>query len=852
MMKKKIYLQLNNHFDPMWRRCFRRSFESGGESYVSYADIEEYYLLDHLALAVENPDYAFEIESILVLREFLRRHPERLPELQKLCKEGRFYISGAGDNIIDTNLVLGESIIRNYLYGHNEIEELFGYRPRVANRMDAFGNSAQLPQILNNFGMFYIDAISYTLCRTPIWRGLDGSQVTQLLVPSVGSGGHYAKYPPCPACKGRKQVNGKPCPACEGRGIDRKADRNWLPIQVDEAALERWGVGKVAAGNEELLPNPDTLQWAEKAKEQYEVTFCNREAMIEDTECILQKRQESGEQLCSKEVELNPNNSGCWVSRIETKLTCRRQEHALLAAEGASVLAFLKNSVYPDAEIRETWRNLLFTMFHDAITGTHIDAAYEELRDIWAQIDGQTRAVADRAIEVFHADTKNCFFVLNSSGVQMKQAVEVSLPTVKGMIFLRDEDGKVVACAVRKREADQTVLAVPLTVSPYQVRCFRWEEMPETGLQSESAEQPVIENERYRILADEHGVVSVYDKKLCMELFTEGSRPFELVLEHDEGSPWATLSPDRRQRGLSEYAHLAECRKEEAGQTLRFVTENVDSYGLSALSAVTEITLWKDFDRIDLAIHTEWDDYQHRLKVSFPLALEKSRHFYEIPGGVLQREEYEPEYGWASANGDWPAVHWAGAWGDTFAAVCFNHGTPCYTMEQQTGGTLLAISLLRSPCIPTYLHEPASYTMRDWDGMRDSGSHDFRLEFESFLPDITVQAVAEKALSGAITPICGLGTLSGLPEMPTLQGGGLITAAKRSENGRYIVLRICNYSDDEIQSALKLPKWVVRVGVSGMDEKEPEMYGADGSYTIRMAPWQILTCCLEPRNDSIE
>ena len=85
MSKPILYLHINNHFDPMWRRCWDRRFTFKGETYISYADLEEYYLLDNLELARQHPEYKFEAEFTLVVQKFLERHQD----CSRSCKSCR-------------------------------------------------------------------------------------------------------------------------------------------------------------------------------------------------------------------------------------------------------------------------------------------------------------------------------------------------------------------------------------------------------------------------------------------------------------------------------------------------------------------------------------------------------------------------------------------------------------------------------------------------------------------------------------------------------------------------------------------------------------------------------------------
>ena len=237
----RLLIFVNNHFDPTWRRCWDRSFAFEGQTFVSYADLEATYMLDNLALAEAHPEYAFEAESAIVVRKFLARHPEQREALLALAREGRFAVTGAGEAIVDSNMVLGESLIRNYLIGLLWVEETFGQRTRLAVRYDAFGNSAQLPQILRGCEMAWVTGLSYTPATGIYWRGLDGSTVVHRTLPIAAVGGGNTKYPPCPACHGTREIGGIACDACDGRGI-QLVERAWLPGPINDEALAQFAV----------------------------------------------------------------------------------------------------------------------------------------------------------------------------------------------------------------------------------------------------------------------------------------------------------------------------------------------------------------------------------------------------------------------------------------------------------------------------------------------------------------------------------------------------------------------------------------------------------------------------------
>lgn len=294
----------NNHFDLTWRRCWDRRFAWQGKTYASYSEIEQWYMEENLALAAADPAYRFEAESVAVLRQFLRRCPQRRTEVAALVRAGRFGVAGAGDNIVDAVMILGESLVRNFTHGLAWLEREFAIRPVLGVRNDAFGNPAQLPQILRGCGMRWVNGLSYSPARGRYWRGLDGSTVCTAHLPTVGSGGSWRKHPPCPACQGVG------CPACRGRGIDPAKGIASLPGRIDDEALARHGVGQVRITPEEDLPNPGIIAWAKGLADRYDVRFALEEDASEHLRPLIDAVDAPPPGELHAGVELGFNNSG--------------------------------------------------------------------------------------------------------------------------------------------------------------------------------------------------------------------------------------------------------------------------------------------------------------------------------------------------------------------------------------------------------------------------------------------------------------------------------------------------------------------------------------------------------------
>lgn len=214
---KKLFIYVTEHADLVWRRCFDRDFTFKGRNFISYADIEGYYIKDNIELCKKHKEYCFTVESPAMLKKFLEKNPNYKDEVKNLISDGKLKMPFTGNNIVDSNLISGEGIVRNFLYGREYLKNNFGHTPYGTDRNDAFGNTAQLPQIVRNFGSKWIYHIGYSTPDNLYWRGLDGSTVLVWEPKGIGYTGGYYKYPPCPECGGHRD---KDCPVCGNRRID--------------------------------------------------------------------------------------------------------------------------------------------------------------------------------------------------------------------------------------------------------------------------------------------------------------------------------------------------------------------------------------------------------------------------------------------------------------------------------------------------------------------------------------------------------------------------------------------------------------------------------------------------------
>jgi mannosylglycerate hydrolase len=119
---------------------------------------------DLLDILATNPEYkSFTLDGqTSVLDDYLEIRPDRKELIEKYVREGRLLI-GPWYILPDEHLVSGEATIRNLMRGR-ETAHAFGASMDVGYIPDSFGHIAQMPQILQGFG---IDSAI-------VWRGFGG------------------------------------------------------------------------------------------------------------------------------------------------------------------------------------------------------------------------------------------------------------------------------------------------------------------------------------------------------------------------------------------------------------------------------------------------------------------------------------------------------------------------------------------------------------------------------------------------------------------------------------------------------------------------------------------------------
>ena len=778
---KKLHVLILQHMDLVWRRCFARDSLDGEQVFCSYTTLEEAQISQMLSLA-ERDGVCVAIEQVLSVEAYLRENPDELDRLRRLVRAGKLEILGAGMAALDTNLLTGETLLRNQTDGARYRARVLGQAPqRWANCCDLFGLSGQMPQIYRLVGYRGICQFSRVFPENkPAWRGIyDNSLIALANNERTTTRIHFGRYVPiCPVCRGAG------CVACRMTGTDLSYIGD-SKVNLAEArrALEvhREDDGDTWAmfwSEEGMLDETfaDDLRALARELGYGAVDFVtpgdyNAEAFDPIADRI--ERGEMSEEDVQPEREANVVATGCYTSRIVLKQRLREAEAALWGAEKLAAFA-APYLPYPAGKLENLRKKLYLLGFHDAVTGSHSDAAYEELLGVCRELRRGAWQIAQAAGASLCAGMKPLPVAGGRSFVLMNPAdtdahgvpLSLSLHTVaRTELRVLDAQGTPLTvvetrwCAMPSGwRADVTFLGdVPahgwntFVLVPDETDALPTDapNAPATPVDSDAATEsldsdaaPTVDSDTVEVpevnkatgpvaptpeeneasdapeafienefyRIDRRGIL---DRKTGKILCGTG----EFRISDDIGDPWGRHEPEKNHHALP----FAYTRAEHDGARHVLHLSGGDASpapqgteGAEWMQYTLHVTLIDGCDTVYYRADVDWRVHDRRLYAAIPLSFACREATYQIPFGTIRRGLCSGEKGPLGYCDEWPALDW-------FAAQEATSGDAVVLMQRglhgcRVIGDAMEISLMRvAPLRSDLLH----------DGCMEASAHCF-------------------------------------------------------------------------------------------------------------------------------
>ncbi|KOP25929.1 alpha-mannosidase [Hapalosiphon sp. MRB220] len=644
--KSKIYLLGHAHLDMAWLWRVSETWEAAQSTFESV-----------LKLQSDFPELIFCHSTPALYAWVEENRPDLFRAIQEKVAAGLWEIVGGFWVEPELNLIAGESIVRQLLYGQRYVQAKFGKLASVVWVPDTFGFCATLPQFMQQSGIEYFVTQKLRWNDTTKfpygafwWRSPDGSEILSLMSAPVGEGIDPVKMADY---------------AIEWQTQTGFTDSLWLP-----------GVGDHGGG-----PTRDMLEVAQR----WQKSPLFPELEFTTAENYLQQLQ-----LASNSHTLPTWNDelylefhrGCYTTHGDQKRWNRRCENLLYQAELFAAIATLKSGVnYPKAELEAAWKQVLFNQFHDILPGSSITEVYEDALVEWQEAEKVGTEILEESLRAIAAQIpfptppqpdSLPIVVFNSLNWQRSEVVSVGLPSTTApnqewQIY--DYSGNKL---VSQLSEASTLLFLASDIPAVGYRVF-WlcpcqvknvHNITQSGdtklsLQKQEEISPkrlTLENEFLRVIIDEQtgNLASIFDKVDNREILNQAGGNL-LQAFQDSGQYWDAwnIDPNYAQHPLPP-ASLKSIQWLEQGPVqhcLRVVqqlgkSEFYCDYILPTASPVLKI-----------AMKVDWQEEHVLVKVAFPLNLEADFATYEIPCGAIARPT-KPATPAEQAKWEVPALRW--------------------------------------------------------------------------------------------------------------------------------------------------------------------------------------------------
>jgi hypothetical protein len=867
---RRIYVIESTHWDREWRFPFEAT------------RIRLVRMMDNLLDIVEtNPDHAcYHLDGqAIMLDDYLDFRPENAKRLQAACRAGKI-LAGPWYTLPEENLVIGESLVRNFLLGRQACRAFGGAMP-VGYSPTSYGQVSQMPQIMTGFGvdsiLFYRGINNVAARRAEfIWQGPDGSKLLAFRFSDYGRANFFhLVYRPLVHNRDRSRQEhrwedgGVPFRLAGSSSIQPyelvAPPLGWHPENAGKAAEAllaelRDNTTPLALGmqsQDSLEAYPDLPRLVKTLNERlgYELFVPSSlpayvaaiRALNPELETLTGEMRHT--QKTATITDLYPH---IFPARAYIKQANRIAELELSRwSEPAAALSWLLGRPYPGVFLTRAWKLLVSNHAHDSLSGCSMDAVHEDTMDrnrqvriiageqtvlglgrVAASIDGKALAPEDVLLVAFNPEPRERSEVVAAE-------LDVHVDEAFDDFELVDETGRAAAVQIAAEETKLTIFQSPHEL-PLRMRTrsrrfyFQADAVPALGYKSWLLRRGATGSIRKGAMVEESGR-AFSNGLLRVEVNGNGTwnltdlkrgRRFENfgLLEDDGevGDPWVRYAP-KEDRLVTSAACRAEVSVLEDGPlsstlSIRFpfrIPACALGFDQQRSSEEVELpiehrlTLHAGSGRLDIVTRFDNRAKDHRLRIAFPTGVRGAlQSAAESAFDVVRRDIRVPDgTGWREPpSGCQPQLGFVDVSDGQDGLALFNLGIPQYEVRDDEARTLV-LTFMRCFAQKNTVRR-AEYP--DQPGSQCLAPQEFRYGLMPHAGDWERAGVPAEACAFLLPLRVGQagrsteGTLPRALSFFEVHPGILqLSAVKRAEDGKRLVIRLWNPTNRPIEASLR-------------------------------------------------
>jgi len=660
--QRKIQLLGHAHLDMAWLWTVSETWQVAERTFRSVLNLQKDFL--ELTYCHTTP----------ALYEWMEKNrPDLFAAIKAQVAAGRWEVSVAPLWIEpEMNLISGESIARQLLYGQRYLQQAFGRQGTIAWLPDTFGFNWQLPQFLKQAGVEYFVTQKLRWNDTTKfpheahwWQAPDGTKIFSLQSAPIGEGIDPLKMAQC-ACTWEAKTATQTSLWLMGVG-----DHGGGPTRDMLQLARRWG-------RSPFFPQLEftTAQKFLESLTGSETTGLNSATPNPANPSVISQSVNSaaGFPTWNNELYLELHR-GCYTNHADQKQYNRRCEDTLYEAElFTSLQTLITGAAYPKAELEAAWKKVLFNQFHDILPGTSIAPVFVDANRSWQEAWDTGWNIRQAAMQAIAAQIKlpqpphpqaKLITVFNSLNWKRSEVVTLSVQQSQDQQAcfwqICDLAGREVLSQPHCwREAGVTQCQIFFQVEDIPAigyRCYWLVPRPVGNpVPAVPASGFVLENEVLRATIDPAtgNLSGLRDKLHGRDLLSRAGN--ELQAFRDSGQYWDAwnIDPKYAQYPLPT-ARLAQIFYEDRGA----ITTRIRVIRTLGSSTFNQVYILNK-DSAVLKIHTQvdWQERHVVVKAAFPLNMDAAYATYEIPCGAIQRST-RPQDSAEKAKWEVAALRWA-------------------------------------------------------------------------------------------------------------------------------------------------------------------------------------------------
>ena len=766
----------STHIDVAWLWRFKDTIRKSGRS-----------ALNQLRLMDRYDEFEFSLSQPSVYNYIKEVYPDIFEQIRQRVKDGKWRLVGPMWVESDLNISGAESLIREFLYGHQFFMKEFGKSSDVCWIPDSFGFPASLPQIFTKCGMksFYTTKVRWqTANEFPynafIWEGIDGSNL-------------YATVPLTRDCYNN---------SIDNENIRLVSDRLQQRESWDHVLMS-YGYGDGGGGvTDEMLKNYRLLQ---KVPGMPKVQIRKAEDYFEDLD-------KNREKLPVWKGELSvETHQGTYTTIADVKRNNRYMEMAFRRLDLLSVLAKLKGKDAGYDEIVKYWKDLLLCQFHDVLPGSSIDTVYDDAEKIYKELNAFADKKEKQLVnDALYNEAENKITVYNPNSFVGSAYIKVD-SRFKGSAF---SDGENTSDVIT--DADGNCIFFVKDLAGFASRTYSNVDSvkKDASITAEKTENGVnIKTPFFAFTVREDGTLGNFFDKRADRFVGDNLNNIVTYKDGPEHEDAWNIDKEYKMRPVDmnweNEITLVDANAERV--TVR-VTKKHNNTVLTQ-----DIIAYADIARVDVVSHIDWQERYKILQVSFPVNVLATQASYEIAYGITKR----------NTHSNTPAEKWK----HEYAAHRFTDLSDDVYGVSIINDCKYGHNVIDSDMIMTLLRNTDNPSR-----FRDTGEHDFAYSIYPHVGGLKAGRVAQEAYLFNSPFVVFDGENNESPVVTLSDEGLIIDCIKPAEDGNGFIVRAYEPYGVPGKTVMTVPNGMKITEVSPLEEYIGECNGE-----IRYRPFEIRT-----------